>query len=88
MTQKEMQQLLIDNGFTKVHVINKDNVWIMVDWEKQFIRSDDKVTGQGGSGLRWFAGFYGDHRMIQEIADEMEQVFKLLNPQPDEHKIH
>ena len=80
MTREQMQKKLNDHGFSHVHVINKDQVWTLVDGEKEFFRRDDEISGNPMSGLRFYANLQGDHRMIETIYDDMTYVFALLKP--------
>ena len=79
MNIQEMQAIVDQAGFPHITVIDSDNVKTIVDDEEQVFNRDDRVTGYQMSGLRHYGPVYGDHRMIEAIADDMRTVFELIN---------
>lgn len=82
---KKLQKILDANGFSHVRAIDVDHVAILVDGEEEFFNRDDEMTGQFGSGLAFYGLIYGDHRMIEHIYDDMQQVFELLKNNENEN---
>ena len=75
---KKLQKILNENGFSHIKVIDRDTVQAVVDGEKEIFSRSDRVTGEQMSGLRFYGSVYGDWRMIEQIAEDMEAVFNLL----------
>jgi hypothetical protein len=78
MTVQEMQKKVSGAGFRHFRVIDKDHVVTIVDEEETLFSRSDKYSGHPMSGLAYFGTIYGDHRMIQQIAEDVEQVFSLI----------
>ncbi len=78
-TTFELQEILNDNGFPHVVVIDEENVLVTVDDEPEIFNINDRVSGIPMSGLRYYGDIFGDHRMIDAIAEDIESVFELLN---------
>jgi hypothetical protein len=78
MKREELQDILNAEGFDHVNVIDKNNVFTIVEGEREYFHRNDAVSGHAMSGLMFYGQVYGDHRMIQAIADDMTEVFRLL----------
>lgn len=74
----ELQQRLDDADATHIIAIDKDTVKCMVDDEWQVFTRFDAYSGHPLSGYAYYGPVSGDHRMIRQIAEDMETVFKLL----------
>lgn len=73
-----LQQILNKAGMANLTVIDEDTILAIVDDDPQLFHRCDKYGGHPLSGLASFGGIYGDHRMIQHIAEDITAAFNLL----------
>lgn len=79
MTRKQrFQDILDDAGMHHIQVIDKDNVSTFVDGEKTTFSRSDRYSGHPLSGFAYFGNVSGDHRMIQDIAENIRYAFSLM----------
>ena len=74
-----LQKKLNDAGFRHIRVINKDTVETLVDGGPEIFTSSCQLGQQQGSGLAFFGPVFGDHRMIEALAEDIKESFKIIN---------
>lgn len=73
----------VEADYPNIDFVNKNLIVAIVDGDSEEITPTDVAkyfcASHGMSGYRHFAGFGGDWRMIDLIAEEMEHIFKTIN---------
>lgn len=62
-------------GFPHMTVVDKDHVEVLVDGDWEVFNRHDQMSGMPMSGWADFGPVGGDHRMIRQIAEDVQEAF-------------
>ena len=63
-----------------IEVVDKDTLNVRTDQGVVTVRREDRIEGHPFSGIAFYAGIMGDHRMIGRIYDDCQTVFEEMEP--------
>lgn len=77
-TIQQLQDVINENGFKHVTVLDKDHLSCIVDGEPTVFSRSDRYGGHPLSGFASYGSVSGDWRMIEAICNDMQYCFDLL----------
>jgi hypothetical protein len=72
------EEIHVVPGMEHIRVIDNDHVEVLVDGELENFSRTDVEHGMPGSGLSTFGPVSGDWRMIEIIAEDVAEAFRIL----------